>query len=538
MKSLPHLPRLVDDYLNDFGRVSGFFNGDFRDLAAFRRQTESVQARRLPRDVLASVLSEQNQLYGCGPETRDRIGKLAQEQTCAVVTGQQVGLFSGPLYTIYKAFTAIKLAERLNRSGLGSFVPVFWLASDDHDLIEVDHLILLDSNNRLEDIRCPHPSDELKIPVAKIDLPPEISDCLRRLGELTPDSEFKTEILADLSEAYRLGRSWVEAFARWMTRLFKSYGLIFIDASDPRLKELGSDVFFREIEGDSAATPPALAASTRLREAGYDAQIRVHEGILHVFYGEQGRRPIHRTAAAFELKDPPQTLRKEELLTLVKEKPFFFSPNVLLRPIYQDALLPTAAYIGGPGEIAYFAQMKGVYEKFGLPMPVIYPRTTATIVERKIDHILKKYDLNIPDFWRDADEIIRDQAQEQIPASLDKALRLTLSHLEQDMESLIREIAAFEPTLKEPAERTKGNTAQQWKILEKKILQAAVKRNEIAVQQIRKAADNLYPRGHLQERMFNIVPYLLKYGYAFMEMIDRSISIEESDHRIITMGGD
>jgi bacillithiol biosynthesis cysteine-adding enzyme BshC len=535
MKSLPHLPRLVDDYLNDFGRVSGFFNGDFRDLSAIRRQTESVQARPLPREVLASVLSEQNQIYGCGPETLDRIGKLAQERTCAVVTGQQVGLFSGPLYTIYKAFTAIKLAERLNGSGLGSFVPVFWLASDDHDLIEVDHLILLDSNNRLEDIRCPHPSDELKIPVAKIDLPSEISDCLRRLGELTPNSEFKTEILADLSEAYRPGRSWVEAFARWMTRLFKSYGLIFIDASDPRLKELGRDVFIREIEGDSAATPPALAASTRLREAGYNAQIQLHEGILHVFYGERGRRPIHRTAAAFELKDPPQTLRKEDLLTLVKEKPFFFSPNVLLRPLYQDALLPTVAYIGGPGEIAYFAQMKGVYEKFGLPMPVVYPRTTATIVERKIDHILKKYDLNIPDFWRDADEIIRDQAQEQIPESLDKALRLALSHLEQDMESLIREISAFEPTLKEPAERTKGNTAQQWKILEKKILQAAVKRNEIAVQQIRKAADNLYPRLHPQERIFNIVPYLFKYGYAFMEKLDQSIDIDEPDHRIITM---
>jgi uncharacterized protein YllA (UPF0747 family) len=170
MKFLPHLPRLVDDYLNDFGKVSGFFNGDFRDLSSFRRQTESVQARRLPREALAAVLSEQNRTYGCGPETLDRIGKLAQERTGAVVTGQQVGLFSGPLYTIYKAFTAIKLAERLDRSGLGSFVPVFWLASDDHDLIEVDHLILLDSNNRLEDIRCPHPSDELKIPVAKIDL--------------------------------------------------------------------------------------------------------------------------------------------------------------------------------------------------------------------------------------------------------------------------------------------------------------------------------------------------------------------------------
>lgn len=534
-KRLPHLSRLVNDYFYDFGKVREFYNGDFRDASAYERQTERVLARPIPRDELAAVLAEQNQSYGCGPRTLARIESLAREQTCVVVTGQQVGLFSGPLYAIYKALTAVKLAERLSRNGPGKYVPVFWLASDDHDAAEIDHIVVLDKDNRLQEVRCPMPDGEPKVPASKIVLPPGISDCLRRLSDLTLDSEFKADIMAALSDAYRPGRGWVEAFARWMTRLFQDHGLIFIDASHPRLKELGGEVFYREIAEESAATPPALAASRRLREAGYGEQIHLHEGILNIFYAEQGRRSIQWDGRAFEIKDPREARSKEDLLAQAKEKPFLFSPNVLLRPIYQDALLPTAAIVGGPGEIAYFGQMKGVYEKFGLPMPVIYPRKAATIVERKVDRILKKYDLNIPDFWGDTEALVRSMAERQIPESLGRALSLVSSHLEQDFEPLIRETAAFEPTLKESAHLARGKMARQLQFLEKKIVQAATRRNDIAVQQLRKAGDSLYPNGHLQERVFNIVPYLLKYGPAFMDQLDRAVGMDEYDHQIITL---
>jgi bacillithiol biosynthesis cysteine-adding enzyme BshC len=534
-KRLPNLPRLVEDYFYDYGKVGEFFDGDFRDAAAFERQTERVLARRIPRDELAAVLREQNQGYGCGPQTLGNIEAMEREQACAVVTGQQVGLFSGPLYTIYKALTAVKLAESLNHRGLGRFVPVFWLASEDHDSAEIDHIVLLDKDNTLQEVRCPMPAGELKIPASDLVLPPEISDCLRRLADYTRESEFKADLTAALSEAYRPGRGWVEAFARWMTRLFQSHGLIFIDASHPLLKELGGEVFYQEIAEESAATPPALAASRKLREAGYDEQIHLHEGILNIFYAERERRAVQWTGDAFEIKDPRETRSKDDLLALAKEKPFLFSPNVLLRPIYQDALLPTVAYIGGPGEIAYFAQMKGVYEKFGLPMPVIYPRKAATIVEKKVDRVLKKFDLDITDFWGDTEGLVRSMAERQIPESLGRALSLASSHLEQDFEPLVREIAVFEPTLKESAHLSQGKMSRQLQFLEKKIVQAAKKRNDIAVEQIRKAGDNLFPNGHLQERIFNIGPYLLKYGPAFMDRLDRAIEIDETDHQIITM---
>ncbi|MBM3293155.1 MAG: bacillithiol biosynthesis cysteine-adding enzyme BshC [Candidatus Aminicenantes bacterium] len=527
------MTRLADDYLRDFGKVSDFFEGDFRDEAAYARQTARVLARPLPRPELAGVLREQNEGYGCGPRTLQNIEAVEKERACAVVTGQQAGLFSGPLYTIYKALTAVRLADRLTRKGTGKFVPVFWIASDDHDLAEVDHVVLLDKDNRIEEIRCPMPSADSKIPLSRLSLPPEVSDCLRQLAELTPESEFKADVLAALGEAYRPGRGWVEAFGRWMALLFASRGLILVDAADPRLKELGGGVFYHEIAQESAATPPALTASRRLAEAGYESQIRLHEGTLHLFYAERERRSIRWDGRAFEIKDPPETRSKDDLLGLAKDKPFLFSPNVLLRPLYQDAILPTVAAVGGPAEISYLAQMKDVYGSFGLPMPVVYPRKSLTVVENKIALILEKYDLVVSDLRGGADEILRRIGRNGVPKSLAETLSAAASHVEQDFEPLVRDIETFEPTLKESAYLARGRIVRQLQFLEKKIVQAAAKRDDIAVGQIRKAADHLYPGGRPQERVFNIVPFLLKYGPAYIDWLDEGIDLDVHEHRIL-----
>jgi bacillithiol biosynthesis cysteine-adding enzyme BshC len=533
IRDLPRLAPLVRDYFDDYPKVAGFFNGDFRDFAAFEGLAERVSSRSLPRAALADVLTEQNRSYGCGDKALANIRKLADDRACAVVTGQQVGLFSGPLYTIYKALTAIKLAERLERLGHGAFVPVFWLASDDHDLAEIDHILLLDKDHRLEEVRCPMPSLESKIPASAMILPPEIEDCLQRLENLTRDTEFKAGILARLRDAYRPGRSMVEAFGYWMTGLFASSGLIFIDAADPKLRLLGKEVFRREIAEDSPSTQAALETSQKLRQAGYGEQIHLHERILNVFYTEHGRRTIQRTDSGFEIKDPLQALRKEEFLALAEDKPFLFSPNVLLRPIFQDALLPTVAYVGGPGEIAYFAQMKGVYERFGLPMPVIYPRKTLTLVEKSVDRILRKYGLGLADIWTKGDKSISAVAEEGLPGSLSAALELARSHQVGDFGALAAEIAAFEPTLKNSVDLARGKMDQQWDFLEKKVLAAVKKRNEISVRQLGTAVDNLFPNRSLQERVFNIVPYLLKYGPALMDTLDRAIEIDAYDHQAV-----
>lgn len=531
----PNVSPLVYDYLYSYGKVDEFYNGNFRDLAAFQHQIEKVKSRDLPREAVAAILKEQNQNYGCGPQTLGNIDKLMQGQAGAVVTGQQVGLFSGPLYTIYKALTAVKLAGHLNQNCEGYLVPIFWLASDDHDFEEINHITLLNKNNQIEEVRYPSPASSLKTPASKIVLTSEIQNCIQRLKDLTPDSEFKPEILSHLSDAYRPGRSFAEAFAQWLTRLFKGSGLIFIDASHPGLKELGKGIFYQEIAGDSSSTRQALETSGQLRQAGYDSQIPLHQGILNIFFAETERQTIESQDGAYSIKGTRSIYKRDELLALLEKKPQVFSPNVLLRPIYQDTLLPTVAYVGGTAEIAYFAQLKGVYEIFGLPMPVIYPRKSITLIEKKIERVLKNYGLWVQDIWQNADGIINEIARKQVPESTAEVLRAARSHLEQDFKAITREMIAVEPTLEKSVEASLGKIDQQLKFLEKKILQASRKRNNIVSQQLNKAKNHLYPVNHLQERVFNMTPLLIKYSYACIDRLDQAMDLDDHGHQIIKL---
>lgn len=532
---LPNISSLAYDYFYEYDKVSEFFTGDFRDPTAYSLQTEKVRSRDLPREQLAAILKEQNLSYGCGAQTVGNIQNLIQDRACAVVTGQQVGLFSGPLYTIFKALTAIKLAESLNQTGLGCFVPVFWLASDDHDFEEINHVTLLDKENQIEDIKYKEHSANLKTPVSEIVLLAEISNCIQQLNDLTHDSEFKGEILSQLGAAYQPGRSFVEAFAQWMTRLFKSYGLIFIDAAHPDLKDLGKDVFYTEIAQNSPSTQSALETSQKLTQKNYHTQIQLHEGISNLFLVEDERDSIQFRNNEYNIKGKPQTFNKDELLQLLEKQPHKFSPNVLLRPLYQDRLLPTVAYVGGLSEVAYFAQMKDVYESFNLPMPIIYPRKSLTLIEKNVDKTINTYNMNIQDIWLNADEKINELAKDKLPESLDRAFQATASHLDKDLTDIKREMLAFEPTLEKSADLTIGKIHHQMSLLEKKILKASKKHNVILTRRIHLAKNSLYPNQHLQERVFNITPFLIKYGLGLMDRLYKSIDIKHHDHQLFKL---
>jgi bacillithiol biosynthesis cysteine-adding enzyme BshC len=532
---LPKISSLVLDYFYEYDKVSDFFAGDFQDPTAYSLQTEKIRSRDLPREQLAAILKEQNLSYGCGTQTVGNIQKFIQDKACAVVTGQQVGLFSGPLYTIYKAQTAIKLAESLNQNNLGCFVPVFWLASDDHDFEEINHITFLNKENKIEDIKYQGHLSHLKKPVSKIVLSAEISNCIQQLNDLTRDSEFKPEILSQLGTAYQPGKSLVEAFAQWMTLLFKSYGLIFIDATHPDLKELGKDVFYTEIAQNSPSTQLALETSRKLMQKNYNPQIQLHEGILNLFLVEDERDTIQFRANEYRIKDKPQTFKKDEFLQLLETQPHKFSPNVLLRPLYQDTLLPTVAYVGGLSEVAYFAQMKEVYERFSLPMPIIYPRKILTLIEKNVDKALKTYSMKVPDIWQNADAKINEIAKDKIPKSLAEAFETAASHLDKDLADIKQETMAFEPTLEKSVDLTIGKIHHQIHLLEKKILKATKKQNAIITQRIHLAKNSLYPNEHLQERVFNITPFLLKYGFTLMEKLYKAIDIEHHDHQLFKL---
>jgi bacillithiol biosynthesis cysteine-adding enzyme BshC len=535
MSQLPGTMSLVADYFDNYENVAEFFNGDFRDSTVFVDRTDEVKARDLPLGQLVRILKEQNQRFGCGFQTLEKIDWLLERRACAVVTGQQAGLFSGPLYTIYKALTAIKLAARLSRTCEGCYVPVFWVASDDHDFREINHIKIVNKNNQISEINYNAHPDDTRIPVSEIRLNSEITEAVSQLNDETHPSEFKEEILKGLTQAYQPKCIFSEAFAKWLTLLFKPFGLVLIDGSDPRLKALGKHIFQKEIIEKSPSTLRALESTERLIQKNYHAQVQLHRGLLNLFFVEKERLAIETKNGSFIVKGSDKSLRVDELVDILEKTPQVFSPNVLLRPIYQDALLPTVAYIAGTAEIAYYAQIKGVYESFQLPMPIIYPRKSLTLLESKVDKVLDNYDLSVQDFWGDAEILINNIAKAQLPESIEEKIARALACIQKDLQSLGEEVTTFDPTLKDTVENVKGRMHHQIDILEKKILQAYKKRNEIVSQQIHKAKNNLFPNNQLQERELNVVPFLFKYGFGLIDRLYEVMDISNFDHQIIRL---
>ncbi len=531
-RDVPGSSRLFLDYLENFDRVAEFYNGDFHHPEILLARAETTRSRKLPLAQLVPILKEQNLFFGSGEETTANLLRL-EKGASAIITGQQTGLFGGPLFTLYKALTAIKLAAYLNEKRANGFVPIFWLASEDHDFREANHIRILDKNNQpLEFGYSDHPLDG-RVPMYAIKLSPRVADVIQQLDDATHPTDLKAEVLQTLRTVYQPNVTFSHAFGKWLMQLCKSLGLILIDASDPRIKSLGKEIFKQEIAERSPSTRAALAATQRLLQKNYHAQVQLHDNMLNLFLVEEGRHAIAFSDKRFFIKNSDRTFELEELLNLLEKNPQHFSPNVLLRPIFQDALFPTAAYVAGPAESAYYAQMKGIYERFDLPMPIIYPRKSVTLLEAKIRKVLENFDLQVADFWRNSDVLANDILQKQLPEEIEKRIRNTQLCISKNLQALADVVTEFDATLRDAVQNANGRILHQVEVLETKIVQAYKKRSDVIVNQIQKAANHLYPHQQLQERVLNVAPFLFKYGWQFVQKIYDELDIWNFDHQII-----
>ena len=532
---LPSISPLVRDYHFAFDEVREFFNGDYRDFSIFERQMERLANREYARGRLAEILREQNLSSGCGPRTLQNIEALEKDNAYAVVTGQQVGLFSGALYTIYKALTAIKLAEKLSQRASAPVVPIFWLATDDHDFAEINHIDLLDQTGELRRISYDDHPPEARVPVGGLKFSAEIDACVDALDEMTPPSEFKPEILSMLREAYQPGRTFAEAFSLWVTHLFSAHGLVLIDPSHPDLIAMAQQPLEREIGEGSPLSRCAMQASERLIKKSYTPQVRQQEGKLNLFLAEHERRPIHLAGDGFMVKDPERRFTRDELVETARETPHVLSPNVLMRPLVQDTILPTVAYVGGPGEIAYLAQLRGAYEEFEIPMPVVYPRKGFTLVERHIGSSLEALSLSIQDVWGGLSEKRNALAAEEVPASLQRALAGAAESLERDLEVVCREATAMDGSLGQTADGVRRKIQHQLSVLEGKVIQAAKRNQKIVGGKLTKLENTLYPNRHLQERVLNVTPLLMKYGFSWLDELYEAVDLTHFAHQVFDL---
>ncbi|HEV2494127.1 MAG TPA: bacillithiol biosynthesis cysteine-adding enzyme BshC [Terriglobia bacterium] len=542
-KRVPKSSALLLDYLYQFDRVAPFYNGSPFDLESYRNLADQLKTSTWPRAELADILTRQNQSFGCGEETLANIRRLADSGTLAVVTGQQVGLLSGPAFTLYKALTAVKLAQYLSEHGLPA-VPVFWLATEDHDLEEVAHTVVFDQDFNLVPLSDPGERPAPKSQVGQVKLTAGISAVLDQLDaalaaapSTTGDgAESRQRLLENLRDTYRPGVTWGQAFGSLMTRLFRRWGVVLLDPLDGAVHRLSTRIYRQALGRASELRAALQQRSARLVAAGYHAQVHLNEDGTLLFVNRQGNRlALHTRGAAFALEggDGADQVSRAELGKLIESAPLDFSPNALLRPILQDNLLPTLAYIAGPSELAYLAQSGAIYPEFGRPMPVIFPRAGFTLIDRRTQKLMEKYRLNVDDTWHGPERLSRKIAAAGFADGWSERLDQSEQELTRLLERLHGDIEKLDPTLLDTLKHAEEKVKYQMERLRGKITRAALGRSELLSRHEQSLMRCLAPRKDLQEREVSGVYFLGQAGYKLLDSILAQIQTRRSDHQVL-----
>ncbi len=528
--------RLFLDYINTAAPLKPFFRLNFRENASYESLIRDQQAHGRDRAALVASLREQQKRYGAPHRAFEHVDALERPTTFAVVTGQQVGILGGPFYTILKTLTTIKLAARLTEKyPLYSFVPVFWLEGEDHDFAEVHRVEVPDASGSLTPI--PYlPGGELPEknpgPVGEIQFDETLAATFAALqGALSP-TEFTAPLLETLRQHYAPGVSLNEAFARWLNSCFPDDGLVFISAHDAGIKRLLSPLFLKEISEFPASSQIVIGQSAEL-EKTYHAQVKPKSLNLFLFH-KGGRYPIEPREHDFSLRGTRHFLEPAELERIAHETPEALSPNVILRPIAQDTLLPTVAYVAGPSEIAYHAQLSPLYAHFGIPQPVLYPRASVTILEERAQRVMDKYNLELTALFGDSGALTSRVMEQISEIRLDDLFGRTGSQIHGLLNELRFGLKELDPTLLGALENATSKIDINLGVLKEKSVAAQKRRNETAVRQIERAVASVLPDGTLQERRVNVVYFLNKYGPEFLTWLAGEVDIAGFRHQVLS----
>lgn len=547
---LPNFNNLYLDYISggeeEMEKLKPFFNSMYRDNEEFFKVIDDKvhnysTNRYFDKNILIDILKHQNVTFGGDEYTAANIEKLSGEHTFAVVTGQQVSLYTGPLYTILKTITAVKLAKDLHeRFPQFNFVPVFWLEAEDHDIDEADHTYIIDRQNELIRIGFEQQENNSEENI-KRSTPPVgttvfgevINSINEQLRSSLIDTDFKDKIMNLVTKHYREDNDYKTAFAGLMNEIFKGYGVIFIDPSDIEIKRLLKPVFEKELTSSPKLCESIITQSAEL-EKHYDLQVKPK--VINMFFLHNNNRLLiePRDGGKFALKNSKRRFEYDELMKLLEENPELFSPNVVLRPVCQDYLLPTAAYIGGPGEISYFAQLKPAYRHYDITMPVIFPRVSASIVESKISKFLNNFNVKFEDIFHHSflvskvvDKLSEVKIEDEIGKYTDE-----INKIFYDMKNMTVKV---DQALLNIVDNMKEKTKQNLEQFRGKLINAQAKKSETTTTQIDKVTNNIYPNHNLQERVINILYFLNKYDDSFIKKLFHETDVNNFNHQVIEM---
>ncbi len=512
---------LAGAYAYNFASLASLYAGDPSSGHAWRDAIARAQRHPRPRAAMVAVVAAQQERRAAPPEARAAAATLASSDTVAVVTGQQAGAFGGPLYTLLKAITAIQLARRTQKEHGVPAVPIFWVEADDHDWDEIRSCTILDAQLQPRTVTLAAPAGAGERPIGTLALDEGIEGSIAELASALAPSDFTAATIAGLRDTYRAGAGVATAFAAWLDRLLGPLGLIVFESCDPAAKPLARDVFVRELQSGRTASL-AAAAGQALASLGHEPQVAAQPDAVALFHVDGGRTPVKRRDAAGLAADAAQ-------------HPQRFSPNVLLRPIVQDTIFPTACYVAGPSEIAYQGQLRGVYEEFGVPMPLLYPRATATLIDSATARFLEKYGLPLADLQPRDEAALNRLLQAQLPPEVDRSLKEAGGAVRAAMQRVVDAMPALDPTLAGAAKTTLGKMEHDLRSLEGKVVQAAKRRDETLRRQFSRAQALVFPGGQLQERTLGTVFFLNRYGPALVDRLLEELPLDIGQHWVLTL---
>ncbi|WP_071459349.1 bacillithiol biosynthesis cysteine-adding enzyme BshC [Bacillus massilinigeriensis] len=538
--ALPAMNRFSAGYLEGVPSVTQLFHYDYKQESHYKRRLEELKERNFARIELADHIESFMSRYPSSEEVKRNLAKLRKENSVAVIGGQQAGILTGPLYTIHKIISIIALA-RQKESELGiPVVPVFWIAGEDHDYQEINHVYVMRNGNPEKMV---YPQKQLEKTMAS-QIRIDREECRRWIHEVLKtygETEHTKALLEFVEKTLADAESIVDFFAAIIMELFKEHGLLIVDSGNPELRVLEKDHFAKVINNSKAIAEAVMNQQQTKSFFGYKNSLEMQANAMNLFYYDrehEGRILLYRNEQEGTItgKNGEISFTESELLELALKHPEALSNNVVTRPLMQEWLFPVLGFIGGPGEIAYWSELKLVFEHFGMMMPPIVPRLNITLLDRSVDADLAELSLDLLEVMEFGIErqkhifisSIKDGDLDDIFINLKEEIKIRYSGIREHL-------CVKEPSLVPLLEKNERILLSQINFIAEKTKEPALRKNEAVLRKYDRIANSLRPLGIPQERVWNPFWYFNKYGIRFVQEILKQKLTFDGSHKIVKM---
>ena len=506
---------------------------DTKDVAQL---TMDIDPDSMIHKKVKKILVNQNKDFSSA-KAKKNLHDLLEPNSVIVITGQQLGLFMSPLYTIYKAITTVKLAEKLNsKYPWYKYIPVFWMETEDHDFKEVNHFGIWDKNNKPQKIVYSG-LDLEKVSMRHYEIEQNIDELFSLLSEEMLLTEFSKELLSKLHKIYAKDKNWAEASRNYLKSIFEESGLLLFNPGDKEIKNISIEFFTQLLHNADEISESFAKRSKEIVTAGYNQQVPVIEGktFIHIENDIMQREHLYKERNQYLLKKSSKSLSRGAVEVFIREHPEKVSTSVVSRPVLQSWLLPVIAYVAGPGEIAYWAQLGSVFEKMEVKMPVIYPRLNATLIEPKIARFIEKNKVDVENLQVNKQEFI-DAYFKHSTGQKGEGVFDSTRQLFYDQKLKIKNfVKNIDPTLEMTVIKTFEKIENQFSGLETKSIRAMERKNQSLKNQLEQIHQAFFPEDKPQERFISIIYFINKFGTDVIKQIIEKLNLEIDEHQIISI---